>query len=101
MGLNAITYEFRSGNDPTNALPFIPPACPIAAVLGLNWPEPTSIELANLRSFFDLIQSKGMRARVHLVNTHMEDLADSQIWLRTILGVIGNHPALDVVMFDG
>jgi hypothetical protein len=101
MGLNSITYEFRSADDPTNQLPFVPPSCPIAAVLGLNWPQPTPTELANLKSFFDLVQSKGMRVRVHLANTRMDDRTNSQIWLSAILRVIGNHPALDVVMFDG
>jgi uncharacterized protein (TIGR03437 family) len=102
MGLNAITYEFRSANDPTNSGgPFVPPVCPIGGVLGLNWPQPTTTELTNLRAFFDLVQSKGMRVRVHLANTYMDDRANSQIWLAAILGVIGNHPALDVVMFDG
>lgn len=102
MGLDAITYEFRSANDPTNSGgPFVPPVCPIGGVLGLNWPQPTMTELTNLRAFFDLVQSKGMRVRVHLANTYMDDRANSQIWLGAILGVIGNHPALDIVMFDG
>ncbi len=101
MGLNTITYEFRSADDPTNMLPFVPPECPIGTVLGLNWPQPTATELTNLKSFFDQVQSKGMRVRVHLANTHMQDLTNSQVWLGAILGVIGTHPALDTVMFDG
>lgn len=102
MGLNAITYEFRSANDPTNSGgPYMPPLCLIPAVLGLNWPQPTATELTNLKAFFDLVQSKGMRIRVHLVNTYMDDRSNSQTWLGAILGVIGNHPALDIVAFDG
>lgn len=103
MGINAITYEFRSANDLIGGLPYVPPNCPIAYVLGLNWPQPTSIELANLKSFFDLAQSKGIRIRIHLVNAHMEEQppTNSQTWLGAILGVVGQHPALDVVAFDG
>jgi uncharacterized protein (TIGR03437 family) len=103
MGLNSLTYEFRSSNDPTDVLPYVPPTCGIGAVLGLNWPQPTAVELTNLKAFFDLVQSKGMRVRVHLVNMHMEEQppTNSTTWVGAILEVIGKHPALDVVMFDG
>lgn len=104
MGLNALTYEFRTadpGDRPNE--PFLPPACHINEVLGLQWPQPTPIELANLKAFFDLVQSKRMRIRLHLANTHMEEQppTNSQTWLGAILREIGKHQALDVVMFDG
>jgi len=48
-------------------------------------------------------RAKAMTARVHLVDMHMEEQppTNSQKWLGAILGVIGKHPALDIVMFDG
>jgi len=103
MGINSITYALRTSDDPTNSLPFVPPTCPEGTVLGLNWPQPTSTELTNLVSFFDLVQSKGMKIRLGLQNTHMEEQppVNSTTWLGAILGAIGNHPALDVVTFDG
>jgi len=103
MGVNSITYALRTSDDPTNSLPFVPPLCPEGTVLGLNWPRPTSTELTNLVSFFDLVQSKSMKIRLGLINTHMEEQPplNSTVWLGAILGAIGNHPALDVVTFDG
>ena len=104
LGINSITYGLNTAK-PQDApgAPFVPPECPEPSVLGLTWPEPTSTELTNLKSFFDLVQSKGIRIRLGLVNTHMEEHppVNSTTWLGAILGVIGNHPALDVITFDG
>lgn len=104
MGVTAITYELRTV-DATAVYtdPFVPPACPMPLIWGFEWPQPTSLELANLKSFFDLVQSKGMRIRLRLPNNHMEEQppTNSQNWLGAILGVVGAHPALDLVLFDG
>lgn len=102
MGVNTITYELRT-SDPTNTGSFTPPGCTLPAVLGLQWPQPTSTELTNLVAFFDLVQSKDMRVLLRLVNTHMEEQppTNSQTWLGAILGVIGKHPALNLVLLEG
>ncbi len=101
MGVNVITYQFR-GADNSDEL-FTYPDCNIAPVLGLQFPQPTATELANLPRFFDMVQSKGMKVWLSLINTHMEEQppTNSQTWLGAILGAIGNHPALDLVLLDG
>src|SRR4029077_13255661 len=40
---------------------------------------------------------------LRLVNTHMEQQppTNSQTWIGAILGAVGAHPALDLVIFDG
>src|SRR5206468_982506 len=55
----------------------------------------------NLPLFFNLAQSKGIKIILRLVNTHMDDRTGSQTWLHAILNDIKNHPALDLVVFDG
>lgn len=101
MGVNTITYEFRAADNTSKSFTF--PDCNIAPVLGLQFPQPTATELANLPRFFDMLQSKGIRVWLRLVNTHMEQQppTNSQTWLGAILGAIGNHPALDLVLFEG
>ena len=37
------------------------PHLPRSYALGLDWPQPTATELTNLKSFFDLVASKGMK----------------------------------------
>jgi len=104
MGLNAITFAVRTSKATDTAdMPFVPPECSENPALGLNWPHPTSMELTNLKALFDLAQSKGMRIRLGLVNTHMEEQppANSTTWLGAIAGAIGNHSALDVITLDG
>lgn len=102
-GINSVTVELRT-SDPTYVPDgFVPPVCNLAPVLGFQWPQPTPIELANLAAFFDLAQSKDIRVQLRLVNTHMEENppTNSQTWLGAILNVVKNHPALDVVAFEG
>ena len=102
MGVNTITFELRTA-DPATATTYVPPACDVNPVLGLQFPQPTATELANLPLFFDMVQSKGMKVWMRLVNTHMEEEppTNSQTWLGAIFGAIGNHPALDLVLFEG
>src|SRR5882762_3320755 len=102
MGVNTIAFELRTA-DPTTTTTFTPPSCNINLVLGLQFPQPTTTELANLPLFFDMAQSKGMKVWLRLVNTHMEQQppTNSQTWLGAIFGAIGKHPALDLVLFEG
>jgi Bacterial Ig-like domain (group 2)/Immunoglobulin domain len=102
MGVNTITIQLRTA-DPTYTGNFTPPDCNEPPVLGLQFPQPTTTELANLPLFFDMVQSKGMKVWLGLVNTHMEQQppVNSQTWLTAIFGVIGKHPALDLITFDG
>ena len=103
MGVNTITYEFRSTD--ANGVPGDPqyPTCRTTPPLGLNWPQPTATELANLVPFFDLVQSKGMKILLRLVNTHMEEQppTNATTWLGAILQRIKDHPALELVLFEG
>jgi hypothetical protein len=99
MGVNAITFELRTADGGTG--PFLPPTCPIPLVLGLQWPQPTPGELANLNALLNLVHSKGMSVLLRLVNTHMEDLAGSKTWLGPVLGAIKHNPALALVLFEG
>lgn len=102
MGVNTISFELRTA-DPTDSATFSPPDCNIGPVLGFQFPQPTATELANLPLLFDAAQSRGMKIWLRLVNNHMEEQppTNSKTWLGAILGTIGNHPALDMVLFDG
>lgn len=102
MGVNTIMFELRAA-DPTYTGNFAPPDCNEPPVLGLQFPQPTTTELANLPLFFDMVQSKGMKVWLFLVNTHMEQQppTNSQTWLGAIFGAIGKHPALDLLLFGG
>ena len=102
MGVNTITFELRAADNTDTGI-FTPPDCNIGTGQGLQFPQPTATELANLPRFFDMVQSKGMKVWLRLINTHMEEQppTNSQTWLGAILGVIGNHPALDLVTFEG
>jgi hypothetical protein len=102
MGVNTITFELRAA-DPTTVGVFQPPACNIDPVLGMRFPQPTPTELANLPRFLDAAHNKGIKVWLSLVNTHMEEQppTNSQTWLGAILGAIGNHPAVDLVLFGG
>jgi hypothetical protein len=102
MGVNTITFQLRAA-DPTYTGNFTPPDCNIPPVLGFQFPQPTATELANLPLFFDMVESKGMKVLLSLINTHMEQQppTNSQTWLGAILRAIGKHPALDLVSFDG
>jgi hypothetical protein len=102
MGVNTITFELRTA-DPAETGSFTPPECNISPVLGFQFPQPTATELANLPRFFDMVQGKGMKVWLRLVNSHMEQQppTNSQAWLGAIFGAIGNHPALDLLLFEG
>lgn len=102
MGVNVITFELRAA-DPTCNGPFGLPECCIHPVTGLRWPQPTSQEINNLVLFLDLINSKGMKVFLRLVNTHMEEQppTNNSTWIGTILSAIKDHPALDLVLFEG
>jgi len=107
MGVNTIVLELRAADgscDPTVAsCPFVPPTCPIPAVLGLHYPQPTTTELGNLTAFFNLVNSKGMKVALELTNTHMDEQppSDNTTWLNAILTTIGSHPAFYLALFDG
>ncbi len=102
MGVNTITFELRTA-DPTFTGTFAPPDCNLGPALGFQFPLPTATELSNLPLFFDMVQSKGMKVWLRLVNTHMEQQppTNSQTWLGAIFGAIGKHPALDLILFEG
>ena len=101
MGVNTITIELRTSDPPGTPETF--PTCGISDAIGFQWPQPTAVELANLPLYFDLAQSKGIKVILVLVNTHMEEQppTNSQTWLGAILNVVGSHPALDFVVFNG
>lgn len=103
MGVNTIAYELRSASPPSAPDIFSPPTCTLPPVLGLQYPRPTALELANLVEFFDLLQSKGMKVHLRLVNTHMEEQPpeNNTLWIGAILNAIKDHPALDLVLFEG
>jgi hypothetical protein len=103
MGINAIEFELRASDPTWNPGPFEPPDCNIPPVLGLQYPKPTSQEINNLVAFLDLVNSKGMKVFLMLVNTHMEEQppTNNSVWIGTILNAIKEHPALDLVLFDG
>jgi hypothetical protein len=100
MGVNTITFELRTADQDDN---HTFPTCHTNPVLGFQWPQPTATELANLPLFFDLAESKGMKVILSTTNTHMEEQppTNSETWLGAILNVVGNHPALDSVLFNG
>jgi len=102
MGVNTITFQLRT-SDATYTGNFTPPDCNEGPALGLQFPQPTASELANLPLFFDMVQSKGMKVWLSLLNTHMEQQppTNAQTWFTAIFAAIGKHPALDLVTFDG
>jgi hypothetical protein len=109
LGVNTITTELRTADpscvpekDGCPGQSF--PTCLIPYALGLDWPQPTSTELANLKSFFDLVQSKGMKINLGLTFMHMDEPVprpNSQLWLGSIVNEIKGHPALDLILING
>ena len=101
MGINTITFELRTADATSGE--FTPPDCIIPPVLGFLWPQPAEADLTNLASFFDLVHGKEMRVILVLTNNHMEELprTNSETWLGAILGVVKDHPALELVLFNG
>jgi len=103
MGVNTITFELRSSSPESKGNNFVPPNCPLPPVLGMQYPQPTPLELENLVQFYDLVQSKGIRIHLRLMNTHMEEQppTGNAQWIGSILKVIKDHPAFDLVLFEG
>jgi len=103
IGVNSITYELRSADSILIPGGFEPPECNMPPGLGFKYPKPTSQEITNLVDFFDLVYSKQIKILLRLVNTHMEEQppTNNTIWLQTILNAIKNHPALELVLFEG
>ncbi len=102
LGVNTITFELRATDASMSSAGFVPPDCNLPPLLGLTWPTPEADKLANLVSLFDLAQQKGIKIVLFLVNTHMEQPADSNAeWLGPILDAVGQHPALSMVLFNG
>jgi hypothetical protein len=103
LGVNTITFELRSADPKYIAEPFAPPDCNIGPALGLQYPQPGPQEIQNLISFLDLVNSKGMKVELRLVNTHMEEQppTNNALWLGTILKAIKDHPVLDLILFEG
>jgi hypothetical protein len=99
MGINTIQITLSAADAQPG--PFVPPDCIINPDLGPLFPQPTETELTNLKALFDLIHSKGIQIVLNLSNTHMEDQPKSEIWLRSILEVVKDHPALELVLFGG
>jgi hypothetical protein len=105
LGIKRITYELRTADAATAPLcgAATYPSCQICFVLGLFWPNPPPQHLANLKAFFDLVASKGVKIDLQLTNTHMEQAskAKSRAWLGAIFDTIKGHRALGLVMFAG
>jgi hypothetical protein len=99
MGINTIWLTLAAADAQPG--PFTPPACTVNPDLGPMFPQPTPTELTNLKALFDLVQSKGIQIVLNLSNTHMEDRPKSEIWLKSILEVVKDHPALYLVLFSG
>lgn len=99
LGVNTITLELRTtdaGDD------FSFPKCEISPPLGFRWPSPSAIETTNLRALFDIVQAHRMKVYLRLASTHMDEpFENSKAWLGPILNAIGNHPALDLILFEG
>jgi hypothetical protein len=103
IGVNSITIELRSSDSYWDPGPFRPPECNIGPGLGFQYPYPTQTEIDNLVAFFNLVSSKQIKILLRLVNTHMEEqppLNNTQ-WISAILNVVKDHPALDLVLFEG
>jgi len=99
MGINTIWITLSAADAEPGV--FVPPACTVNPDLGPLWPQPTEMELTNLKLLFDLIYSKGIQVTLNLSNTHMEDRPNSEIWLKSILEAVKDHPALELVLFGG
>ncbi len=103
MGVNTIRYELRSASPASYPDSFVPPYCTVPAKLGLQYPQPTQLELKNLVAFFDLVHSKGVSVDLELINIHMEEQPpySNTRWIGSILNAVKDRPALDLVTFDG
>lgn len=102
LGVNTIVLELRT-SDPNWNGGFEYPTCNIHVASGLNYPVPTPTELSNLIELFDLVYNKQIKIMLRLVNNHMEEqpLVNNPKWINAILNMVKNHPALDLVLFEG
>ena len=103
MGLNTLLFELRA-SDPTYVPgPFKPPVCNMGPALGLQYPQPTDLEIKNLLRFFDLAQSKGLKIVLVLNNNHVEEQPPTynQTWIDSIVRAVKDHPALELLIFGG
>ena len=76
MGMNTITFELRTCD--SYWIPeFEPPECNIPPVLGLQWSQPTDIELANLITFFNLAQRKKIPNASFEEDSYFNNIPDS------------------------
>jgi hypothetical protein len=99
MGINTIWLTLAAADAQPGL--FDLPNCTVNPDLGPMFPQPTATELTNLKTLFDLVNSKGIQIVLNLSNTHMDDQAKSGIWLKSILEVVKDHPALYLVLFSG
>ncbi len=101
LGVNSITFELRSSNPVWEEFRY--PSCNISPSIGLFFPSPPPADLDNLVAFLDLVQSKGMKVMLRLVNTYMDEAyrQQSTTWLNAILSRVKGHSALELVLFEG
>ena len=100
MGVNELTYELRSADGPW-PVDSTYPRCFRSTALGPLWPEPTSQQLAGLRTLYGLANAYGMRIMLVLNTTHMERPDSNAAWLGSIIGTVKDLPAFDLVIFGG
>ena len=102
LGVNTIVLELRTSDPDWNG-GFEYPTCNIHVASGLNYPVPTSTEISNLIELFDLVNNKQIKIMLRLVNNHMEEqpIVNNPKWINSILSAVKNHPALDLVLFEG
>lgn len=101
LGVNEFAYEMRSADRPW-PVDTSYPACQRPTTLGPTWPQPTTDELAGLKTLFALAQQYGMRVILILNTTHMEQGATGNSeWLGAIAGAIKESPAFDLLVVGG
>lgn len=101
FGINAISLQLVASDSVLGEAG--PPTCSVNPIIGVRWPQPTAIELANLVKFFDLAQQKGIRVLLELAHTHFEASppTNATTWLTALINAVKNHPALELVTFMG
>ncbi len=102
IGVNTIVLELRA-SDPYWGDGYYYPSCYVHEALGLNYPVPAYSEITNLVALFDLVNDKQIKIMLRLVNTNMEEQPplNNAKWISAILNAVKNHPALDLVLFEG
>ncbi len=103
MGVNTIRFDLRATSPASYPDTFVPPYCTVPQVLGLQYPQPSQLELKNLVAFFELVHSKAIKIELELSNTHMEEQPpdNNSRYIGSILNAVKDQPALDLVTFDG